>query len=140
MPSELRSDGYSEFHVQVHLEPHLPTVLANRLHIQKSLVNLLRNAVEAMRTANIAPSAITITVKTLQEKNMAMVTIQDNGPGVEQAIIHQIFEPFFTTKPTGIGMGLSISRTLIEANGGQLWLDPDTKEGAKFHFTLPFAS
>lgn len=135
-----RSDGYSEFHVQVHLEPHLPTVLANRLHIQKSLVNLLRNAVEAMRTANIAPSAITITVKTLQEKNMAMVTVQDNGPGVEQAIIQQIFEPFFTTKPTGIGMGLSISRTLIEANGGQLWLDPDTKEGAKFHFTLPFAS
>lgn len=135
-----RNDGYNDFQLQLQLEPNLPPVLANRLHIQKALVNLLTNAAEAMRAENMSTSTIKITVKTLLAENMASVTVQDNGPGVEQALTHQIFEPFFTTKPTGIGMGLAISRALIEANGGQLWIDPDMKEGAKFHFTLPIAA
>lgn len=135
-----RSDGYNEFHLLLQFEPDLPAVLANRLHIQKALVNLLRNAVDAMRVEKVSAATIIISVRTLLKKNMAMLTVRDNGPGVDQAITQHIFEPFFTTKPTGIGMGLSISRALIEANGGQLWLDPDTKEGAKFHFTLPFVS
>jgi signal transduction histidine kinase len=67
------------------------------------------------------------------------VTVQDSGPGISQDVINRVFEPFFTTKPTGIGMGLAISRALIEANGGQLWLEPTAKSGAAFHFTLPFA-
>lgn len=135
-----RSDGYNDFHQVLQLEPNLPAVLANRLHIQKTLVNLLRNAVESMRAANVSTSAVTITVRTLNEKNLAMVSVLDTGPGIDQEIAKYIFDPFFTTKPTGIGMGLSISRALIEANGGQLWVDPDTWEGAKFNFTLPFAS
>jgi two-component system, LuxR family, sensor kinase FixL len=135
-----RSDGYHEFQLALQLQPDLPAVLANRLHIQKALVNLLRNAVDAMRAENMLTSTVTITIKTLVEKNMALLILQDNGPGVDQAISQRIFEPFFTTKPTGIGMGLSISRALIEANGGQLWIDPNTSDGAKFHFTLPFAS
>lgn len=135
-----RSDGYHEFQLALQLQPNLPAVLANRLHIQKTLVNLLRNAVDAMRAENMLTSALTITIKTAIEKNMAMLTLQDNGPGVDQAISQRIFEPFFTTKPTGIGMGLSISRALIEANGGQLWVDSSTRDGAQFHFTLPFAS
>jgi signal transduction histidine kinase len=71
---------------------------------------------------------------------MGHVTVQDSGPGINQEILRRIFQPFFTTKPTGIGMGLAISRALIEANGGQLWLEPNTKLGATFHFTLPFHS
>lgn len=71
---------------------------------------------------------------------MAVVVVQDNGPGVDRAIAKRIFEPFFTTKTTGIGMGLDISRALIEANSGQIWIDPDAGQGAKFHFSLPFAS
>lgn len=70
---------------------------------------------------------------------MALVIVQDNGLGLDKDIVRHIFDPFFTTKPTGIGMGLAISRALIEANGGQLWLDPDIEAGAKLHFTLPFA-
>lgn len=70
---------------------------------------------------------------------MALVVVQDNGSGLDKDMVKYIFDPFFTTKPSGIGMGLSISRALIEANGGQLWLDPDSKAGAKFHFTLPLA-
>jgi signal transduction histidine kinase len=93
-----------------------------------------------MRAANVSSPAITIVISILNEKNLAMVSVFNTGPGIDQEIVRYIFDPFFTTKPTGIGMGLSISRALIEANGGQLWLDPDTKEGVKFNFTLPFAS
>lgn len=134
-----KGDGYKEFQPILHLEPHLPAVLANRMQVQKVLVNLLRNGVEAMRGVGLMMSDIIITVRTNKEMNMGHVTIKDSGPGIKQDLVNRIFEPFFTTKPTGIGMGLAISRALIEANGGQLWLEPDTKDGATFHFTIPFA-
>ena len=136
---QARSDGYSEFHIILNLEPNIPPIKANKIHIQRILVNLIRNAVEAMRAANVVDSEITIAVKTLASEKMAIVTIEDNGPGIDQKVISQIFDPFFTTKPTGFGMGLSISRALIEANGGQLWIDPVYQDGAQFHFTLPLA-
>ena len=134
-----KGDGFNTFQPILILEPNLPAVLANRTQIQKVLVNLLRNAVEAMRSENIAHPSITVTVKTHQDLSMSHVTIQDCGPGVSQELVKRIFEPFFTTKLTGIGMGLAISRALIEANGGQLWLDTNSKNGAIFHFTLPYA-
>ncbi|MDO9393204.1 MAG: ATP-binding protein, partial [Methylotenera sp.] len=99
----------------------------------------LRNAVEAMRGAGVPGAAITIRVQTNRDINMAHVTVADSGPGLNSEAAKRIFEPFFTTKPTGIGMGLSISRALAEANGGQLWIEPTTESGAIFHFTLPFA-
>ena len=136
----VRSNGFSDFHQILQLESNLPTVSANRVQIQKAVINLLRNAVEAMSSANVTNSAITITVNTIAKEKLALVTIEDHGPGISSQIIHQIFDPFFTTKPTGIGMGLSISRALIEANGGQLWVDPYNSTGAKFYFTLPFTS
>ncbi len=135
-----KGDGYSAFQPILKLEQHIPAVQANRIQVQKVLVNLLRNAVEAMRAERVANSTITVTVKTHKDMSMGHVTIQDCGPGVSQELVKRIFEPFFTTKPTGIGMGLAISRALIEANGGQLWLDPNNKTGAQFHFTLPFAA
>jgi signal transduction histidine kinase len=121
------------------LQPNLPPVLANRLQIEKVLVNLLRNSVEAMRNAGVPKSAITITVRTNAAGTMAQVTVQDCGPGLNADLVHRIFDPFFTTKPTGIGLGLAISRSLIEAHGGQLWADLDAGPGATFHFTLPLA-
>lgn len=135
-----RGNGYGEFYPMLELEQYLPEVLGNRIQALKILVNLLRNAVEAMRGAELKSSAITIKVRTNTATNMAHVTVQDNGPGLEHDIAKRIFEPFFTTKPTGIGMGLAISRALTEANGGQLWLDSNTKVGATFHFTLPFSA
>lgn len=137
-----KADGYKEFQSQLQLEPNMPYVLANRLQVQKVLVNLLRNAVEAMRSAGIPTVDIAVTVQTNQQLNMAHVTVEDSGPGISQDIIKRIFEPFFTTKPSGIGMGLAISRALIESSGGQLWLAPNTgtNNGATFHFTLPFAT
>lgn len=136
-----KMDGYIEFQPKLQLEPNMPFVLANRLQVQKVLVNLLRNAVEAMRGAGVPAGDIAVTVQTNQQLNMAHVTVEDSGPGIGPDIMKRIFEPFFTTKPTGIGMGLAISRALIESNGGQLWLapDPSANTGAAFHFTLPFA-
>lgn len=134
-----KGDGYKEFQPILFLEKNMSVVLANRIQIQKVLVNLLRNAVEAMRGVGEVNNEITVLVRTDKEMNMAHVTVKDSGPGITQEVLKRVFEPFFTTKPTGIGMGLAISRALIEANGGQLWLEPNHKPGATFYFTLPFA-
>ena len=134
-----RNDGYGGFYPILHLDQNLPDVQGNRTQVQKVLANLLRNAVEAMLVADVPSSEITILVQSLAEKNMALVVVQDSGLGLDQVMTKRIFEPFFSTKSNGIGMGLAISRALIEANGGQLWADPDARPGAKFHFTLPFA-
>lgn len=134
-----KSNGYGGFKQVLQLEENLPPILGNRIQIQKILVNLLRNAAEAMQMINALNAPVTITVRTNNEMNMAHVTVQDSGPGLDPQVAKRIFEPFFTTKPTGIGMGLAISRALTEANGGKLWLEPDSNAGAIFHFTLPFA-
>jgi len=130
--------GYGGFHPVVELEPGLPPVQANRLQVQKVLVNLLNNGVDAMRGAGVPTAAITIKVRTAASGDVAQVTVRDSGPGLDTETSHRVFEPFFTTKPGGIGLGLAISRALIEANGGQLWVDPAVRPGATFHFTLPF--
>ena len=135
-----KSDGYKDFYLFLHLDKKLPAVLANRIQVQKVLVNLLRNAVEAMRVAGVVNNEIAVLVRTHNNTSMAHITVKDSGPGLTPETAKRIFEPFFTTKPTGIGMGLAISRALIEANGGQLWFEPYTKAGATFHFTLPFAT
>lgn len=131
--------GYGGFRPVVELEPGLPPVQANRLQVQKVLINLLNNGVDAMRGAGVPTAAITITVRTAASGDMAQVTVRDSGPGLDAETSRRVFEPFFTTKPGGIGLGLAISRALIEANGGQLWVDPAARPGATFHFTLPIA-
>lgn len=132
-------DYYTEFYPILNLQQDLPDIQCNCTQVQKILVNLFRNAIEAMHTIKFPTLTITTTMYTTINMRMALATIQDNGPGLNATITDRIFEPFFTTKPTGIGMGLAISRALIEANGGQLWASSNTKVGATFHFTLPFA-
>ena len=136
----VKSEHQLQFRSVINLEHRLPLVQANRAHVQRVLINLLHNGIEAMQQAGVSLPSILVTVKTMKEQNVALVTIQDNGPGINQDQIQLIFEPFFSTKPNGIGMGLAISRSLIEANGGQLWIDPQEGPGATFHLTLPFAS
>ncbi len=128
-----------KFHSVLRLEEGMPPVRANRMHFEKVLLNLLHNGIDAMKQAGVPQPAITVTVRTQKEANVAMVTIQDNGPGVNKQDAQRLFEPFFTTKENGIGMGLAISRALIEENGGQLWIDPQEGPGATFHLTIPFA-
>jgi two-component system sensor kinase FixL len=128
-----------KFHPDLTLEAGLPRVQGNRIHVQKVLLNLLRNCVEAMQAAGIPATEMRIAVRTTRDEQIAKVTIQDNGPGVLKEDLKRMFEPFFTTKKSGLGVGLAISRSLIEANGGQLWLGPQEGRGATFHLTVPFA-
>lgn len=128
-----------QFQSNFNLEEGLPLVQANRIHVQKILFNLLNNGIEAMQAAGVSLPAIIVAVRTVKDEGVVQITITDNGPGLRKEDIHRLFEPFFTTKSSGIGMGLTVSRALIEANGGQLWVDPHESPGATFHLTLPFA-
>jgi PAS domain S-box-containing protein len=134
-----RNDGIGGFQPELELDYSLPLVLCSQIQVKKVLVNLLRNSVEAMREAGLSDASIIIKVRTWSGSNMAQVTVQDNGTGMDVETIKHIFDPFFTTKPTGMGLGLAISRSLIEANGGRLWVESDAGPGATFHFSLPFA-
>lgn len=136
----LRRDGYGDFSTVLTLQADLPAVQGNRIQVQKVLVNLLRNSIEAMRAANLPAHAMRISVATARIADMAQVSVQDNGPGIGTETARRIFDPFYTTKSTGIGMGLAISRSLVESLGGRLWLDANSKIGCTFHFTLPLAS
>ncbi|AUH65024.1 cache domain-containing protein [Paracoccus zhejiangensis] len=113
--------------------PPLPPVAANRVQIAQVLVNLMRNAIEAMQKSD--PTLRQVTVAARQIGGQIEVSVTDTGPGVDPAI--SLFTKFETTKSTGMGLGLSICRSLIEANGGKLWLDHDHSAGARFCFTLP---
>ncbi|MDE2343418.1 MAG: PAS domain S-box protein, partial [Betaproteobacteria bacterium] len=133
-----------EHHLQVdsrlQLEQGLPPVKANRIQVQKILLNLFHNSIEAMEAGKTANPTLTVQVCALQDEPLVQVSVADNGPGFGADQLKRLFDPFFTTKPAGIGMGLAISRSLVEANGGHLWLDPGTRPGAQFHLTLPVSS
>ncbi len=128
------------FRPELRLEAAIPLVDANLTHLRKVLLNLLRNSNEAIEETGRQPQPIKVTIFTKTEGRLARVTIQDDGPGFKKGDIKHLFEPFFTTRSKGIGMGLAISRSLVEANGGQLWLDQNQTRGATFHFTLPLAT
>lgn len=132
-------DDYGEFDPILNLQQDLPDVQCNRTQVQKVLVNLFRNAIEAMHITESPTLTITTAMHIMVDVRMALVTVKDNGSGLDVLIADRIFEPFFTTKSAGIGMGLAISRALIETNGGQLWVNCNTQAGTEFHFTLPFA-
>lgn len=137
---DAKSEHDLPFNTVLRLEDGLPLVRANRTHVQKVLINLLHNGIEAMHEAGVPLPTLTLTLRTMSGKKAAQLTIQDNGPGVKVEDLHRLFEPFFTTRARGLGMGLVISRALIEENGGQLWIDPEEGIGATFHLTLPFAT
>ena len=132
-------EGYGGFQPILDLDDALPQVFINPSHLQKVLYNLLHNSVHAMRDAGVPSGEIAICVRSSVDGTLAQVTVQDSGPGVDPETARRVFEPFFTTKPKGIGLGLAISRSLVEAHGGQLWIDHPDGPGATFHFTVPFA-
>lgn len=132
--------GYGDFRPVTDLAADLPPVQGNRLQLQKVFVNLLHNSVDAMRGAGVARGDATIRIRTARCDAGVQVTVQDNGPGLDDEAVGHAFDPFFTTKPNGVGLGLAISRALVKAHGGQLWADTDSKPGAMFHMIIPALS
>jgi PAS domain S-box-containing protein len=125
--------------ITAELAPGLPAVRGDRIHLQQVLLNLILNAMEAM--ANQPPERRRLTVRTSGTNNGTVeLSVADSGPGIPADNLPRLFEPFFTTKESGIGMGLSISRKIVEAHHGRIWAENRPAGGAVFHVTLPTAA
>lgn len=133
---------HTPIRVKFELDPALPPVLADRVQIQQVLFNLLRNAVQAMTDAPAAqtrPPALHVHAWPTDEPGHVAIDVTDTGPGLAPKIAARLFEPFVTTKPTGMGVGLSICRAIIEAHEGRIWASPNPGGGTVFHVILPAA-
>ena len=124
--------------VRFDLSPEADRVFADKVQVQQVLFNLMRNSLEAMAEAG-SPRRELVISTALLNGGMVEASVADTGPGIAPQIAAQLFQPFVTTKRQGMGVGLSISRTIIEAHGGDLRLQPNPGGGAKFTFTLPHA-
>ncbi len=130
--SELRRNGIS---LRTQLTDGLPLVPGDRVQLQQVLVNLIVNAIEALSVGN-GMRELTI-VSDEAHSNHMFVEVKDTGPGLDQGELSRLFQSFYTTKPEGMGMGLAISRSIVEAHGGRLSAAPNEPRGAVFRFTLP---
>jgi signal transduction histidine kinase len=132
----LRSEA-NRYSISVHtqLDADLPKVMADSVQIQQVLMNLIMNGMDAMKEIDRERE---LTIRSQWTDNrMLMISVSDTGVGVPPQDSDRIFDAFFTTKPQGIGMGLRISRTIVESHGGRLWAADNPQRGASFHFTLP---
>jgi signal transduction histidine kinase len=106
------------------------------VQLQQVVLNLIMNAFEAMSGVDQRPRQIVITTLNI-DPDQVQVTVQDSGTGLDPNTIGRIFEPFYTTKASGMGMGLSISGSIVQNHGGRLWATPNEGPGTSFHFALP---
>ena len=125
--------GDQELEVDVRLEPRADRVLVDRIQIQQVLLNLIRNAIEAMEEQQ-DPRLLIYSEK--EPGGFIRITVADSGPGLAPEVAERLFEPFRSTKESGMGLGLSISATIVEAHGGRIWAEPSTLGGTAFHFTV----
>ena len=119
--------------IRSELDPALPTTTADRVQLQQVLVNLMLNGIEAMPKGS---GELSVASRRTDDGQL-LISVSDSGIGVSGENLEHIFAAFFTTKPQGTGMGLSISRRIIESHGGRLWASANTGRGATFQFTLP---
>ena len=119
--------------VQFRFDPDVDLVLADRVQVQQVLLNLIRNAMDAMETSHARELVIAIAPV---EDKYVRISVADTGSGIAPEIAEQLFQPFITTKRQGMGVGLSISRTIVEAHAGRIWVEPNPSGGTIFHFTL----
>jgi PAS domain S-box-containing protein len=122
--------------LRTHLSSDVPLVPADRVQLQQVILNLIVNAIEAMSGVVDRPRELVVG-SGRSDSNDVYVEVRDSGPGLDLANLNRLFDSFYTTKPDGMGMGLSISRSIVEAHGGRLWATPNEPHGAAFRFTLP---
>jgi two-component system sensor kinase FixL len=121
--------------VQVQLDPSADRVIVDRIQVQQILTNLIRNAIDAMVDSQVR----SLTIRSAAGDGNVMVSIEDTGSGIDDSVAPHLFQPFVTSKRTGMGIGLSICRTIIEGHGGRIWSKPRQGGGTIFNFTLPTA-
>ena len=125
--------GEHGLEVEVKLDGEADAVLVDRIQIQQVILNLIRNAIEAMRESRLRRLLI---ASQREEGGLVRVTIADSGPGLAPHVAERLFEPFLSTKSAGMGLGLSICRTIVEGHGGRIWAEPSKYGGTAFHFTI----
>ena len=130
---ELRSHQVS---LQIELAPTVPTIMGDRVQLQQVIINLVMNGIEAMQPVTDRPRELVIRSR-LDETQQVLVSVTDSGIGISAENADRLFNAFFTTKSSGMGMGLSICRSIMEAHGGRLWATASLPHGATFQFTLP---
>ena len=133
--NEIQRNGVA---LETQLSDDMPLIFADRIQLQQVMLNLMMNAIEAM-TQVTTPRELLISSGADDSKGVVVV-VRDSGPGLDSKSHERLFEPFYTTKPQGMGMGLAICRSLIEAHGGRLWATTNAPHGAVFQFTLPIGS
>jgi C4-dicarboxylate-specific signal transduction histidine kinase len=124
--------------LQMELAPTLPLIPVDRIQLQQVIINLMMNGIEAMQSVTDRPRKLVI--QSAQDKTHLVVSVTDRGVGIAVDDADRLFNPFFTTKASGMGMGLSICRSIIEAHDGRLWATANVPHGATFQFTLPLNS
>jgi NO-binding membrane sensor protein with MHYT domain len=129
---ELAKNGIS---LQTQLASGVPLVEGDRVQLQQVILNLTVNAVEAM--VEVSEGSRDLLISTSFDTRDVIVTVRDSGPGLKPEDLERLFDPFYTTKPTGMGMGLSICRSIIETHSGRLWVTANIPQGAIFHLSLP---
>ena len=122
--------------IQTRLGRDLPPVMGDPIQLQQALLNLVMNGMDAMRGSPEKSRALIVS-SSFTGEGWVRVAVEDRGAGIEPDVIDRVFEPFFTTKQSGIGLGLAITRSIIEAHGGRIWAEAATPHGARFQFTLP---
>jgi signal transduction histidine kinase len=122
--------------LRLELAPALPMILGDRVQLQQVMINLVMNGAEAMQSVTDRPRELMIR-SSQDETQQVLVGVTDSGVGISAENADRLFNPFFTTKSSGMGMGLSICRSIIEAHDGRLWATATVPHGATFQFTLP---
>jgi len=133
---ETQRNGIS---VRASLAADVPLIVADRIQLQQVVLNLMMNAIEALNGGGQGPRDILVRSAGDGSHNVH-ISVEDSGPGLDPKSLDHVFDAFYTTKPHGLGMGLAISRSIVEAHGGRLWAAADVTHGAIFHFTLPIDS